>query len=56
MKYNTYESATYMLLEAILKGISLIIRDQCKDKDLISSFQKYTESTIKLSKALTRRD
>lgn len=56
MKYNTYECAIVMLLEAILKGISLIIRNQCKDKDLISSFQKYTESTIKLSKIFTERN
>lgn len=53
---SKFEYAVITLLEAILKGVSLIIRDQCKDRDIADSFYKYAESTIKLSKALTERN
>lgn len=47
---------TANLLEAILRGITLIICNQYKDKSIANQFKKYAESTIKLSKALTERN
>lgn len=47
---------TANLLEAILRGITLIICNQYEDKSIANQFKKYAESTIKLSKALTERN
>lgn len=52
---NDYEFLNIKLLEAILKGVALLIIDNCKDKELADSYYKYANSTIKLSKTLEKR-
>lgn len=41
---------TIALLEAILRGIMLLVLKLCDDKELADEFFKYAESTIKLVK------
>ena len=53
---NDYEFLNIKLLEAILKGVALLIIDNCKDKELADSYYKYANSTIKLSKTLAAEE
>lgn len=41
---------TIALLEAILRGIMLLVLKLCDDKELADEFFKYAESTIRLLK------
>ena len=39
-------------LEAILRGLLIIINGQQKDEEIVKTFNKYAESTLKFTKAI----